>query len=136
MSRLESRDGHKIAKIWADDQRRILLGGKVYADGYQVVDGWPQLSATSRWNEGDGGSYKAVKQHFPEVYSKEGLIVRRAIETMTERQRAILWAVYVEGRGRAKAGRFEIHCGRNVFYADLDHALTLIETMEKTGEVR
>ena len=130
MSRLEKRVGHRIAKGWGEDQRRIALGGKVFPDGGQIVDGWPRLSASSRWNEGDGGSHKRAALVFPEVWSLDGLTVRRAIEDMTERQRAILWAVYVEGRGSAKAGRFEVMCGRNAFYADLDHALTLIESME------
>ena len=130
MSRLETRAGHRMARNWGDDQRRISLGGKVFADGGQIVDGWPSKSPVSSWNEGDGGSHKKAAQVFPEVWSLDGLVVRRAVEDMTERQRAILWAVYVEGRGSAKRARFEVECGRNVFYSELDHALTLVESVE------
>jgi hypothetical protein len=128
MSRLENRAGHKMARQWGDDQRRISLGGKVFADGGQIVDGWPSKSPVSSWNEGDGGSHKKAAQVFPEVFTAEGLTVRRALESMTETQRFILWAVYVEGYGSAKRGRFEVHIGRNRFYDELDRALTAIES--------
>jgi len=130
MSRLETRVGHKMARAWGDDQRRISLGGKVYPDGQQVVDGWPSRSPSAQWRDGDSGGHKKAVQVFPEVWSLDGVVVRRAIEEMTERQRAILWAVYVEGHGSAKRGRFEVECGRNAFYADLDRALNLIGAME------
>lgn len=130
MSRLENRTGHKMARCWGDDQRRITLGGKVFADGRQVVDGWPSKSPVSSWNEGDGGSHKKAAQVFPEVWTEDGVIVRRALEQMTEIQRLVMWAVYVEGYGSAKRGRFEIHIGRNRFYDELDRALSIIETIE------
>jgi len=130
MSRLETRAGHRMARNWGDDQRRISLGGKVFADGGQIVDGWPSRSPSAQWKDGDSGGYKQAVQVFPEVWSLDGLVVRRAVEDMTERQRAILWAVYVEGRGSAKRARFEVECGRNVFYSELDHALTLVESVE------
>ena len=79
MSRLENRAGHKLARQWGDDQRRISLGGKVFADGGQIVDGWPSKSPVSSWNEGDGGSHKKASQVFPEVFTADGLIVRRAV---------------------------------------------------------
>lgn len=127
MSRLETRAGHRMARQWGDDQRRITLGGKVFADGQQVVDGWPSKSPVSQWNEGDGGSHKKAAQVFPEVFTADGLVVRQALEHMTEIQRFILWAVYVEGAGYAKRARFEVHIGRNKFYDELDRALSTIE---------
>lgn len=133
--RKEKRAGHRAAIQWGIDQRRIAIGGKVYPDGGMIVDGWPAKSPTGNWRDGDSGSHKKAVQVFPEVWSPYGVIVRRAVERLTERQREVLWATYVEGAGSAKRGRFSVLCGRNAFYDELDRCLTVIETaMTEAGE--
>ena len=133
--RKEKRAGHRAAIEWGIDQRRIAIGGKVYPDGGMVVDGWPSKSPSGNWPDGDKGSHKKAVQVFHEVWSNYGYIVRRAVERMSERQREVLWATYVEGAGNAKRGRFVVLCGRNAFYDELDRVLTIIESvMVEMGE--
>jgi len=130
---MRHKRGHDLAQAWASDQRRITLGGRVFADGGVEVDGWPGRSPSAQWKEGDGGSHKKATQVFPEVWSAEGLTVRRAIERMSEIERAVLWSVYVEGYGSARRGRFQTMMPRNAFYDHLAHALATIENADILG---
>lgn len=129
--RLENRLGHYLARRWGEVERRIAIGGRVYPDGGMVVDGWPPSSPSAQWKEGDGGSHHKAVQVFAEVHNRESIIVARAVEGMTELQRLVMWLVYVEGRGAAKAAWAENPTlGRDQVYRLLHECVSRIEEMD------
>lgn len=125
--RLENRPGHHCAREWGNVERRIAIGGKVYPDGGMVVDGWPPRSPSAQWKDGDGGTHRELRQVFPEVHNQDSLMVARALDRMTVVQRALMWLVYVEGRGYLKGVRDESGLSRDRFYAVLGTALDVVE---------
>lgn len=133
--RLENRPGHHCAREWGVVERRIALGGRVYPDGHMVVDGWPPRSPSAQWKDGDGGTHKELRQVFPEVHTQDSLLVARALERMTGLQRALMWLVYVEGRGYLKGVRDESGLSRDRFYAVLGTALDVVEASIEPEEM-
>lgn len=132
--RLENRTGHYLARRWGEVERRIAVGGRVYPDGGMVVDGWPPSSPSAQWKEGDGGSHHKAVQVFAEVHNRESIIVARAVGSMTEFQRLVMWLVYVEGRGVPKTVWLENDSiGRNKLYEVLHTCVSLIEEMDEEG---
>lgn len=128
-TRLENRVGHYLARRWGEVQRRIAIGGVVYPDGQMVVDGWSSRSPSAQWKDNSGGaSYRKPSQPFPEVHDRDSIIVARCIDQMTEPQRIVLWIVYVEGRGIAKAAWLaRPGISRDAVYRLLHESLDIIE---------
>lgn len=126
-SRLERRGGHLAAKEWGKCERRIVMGGVLYPDGRRTEDGWPSHSPSAQWKDGDGGSHRRASQIFPEVFTRDALTVRRAIERMTVPMRDVVWLVYVTGNGVAKRVRDDAGMGRDRFYDLLGRALDVVE---------
>lgn len=127
--RLEQRKGHMAALEWGECQRRITLGGKVFADGHQIVDGWPSRSPSAQWRDGDSGNHKTVSQVFPEVFTQGALVVRQAMEHMSPVAKGVMWLVYVEGYGSPKRVREMANMSRDRFYASLGCAIDQVEWM-------
>lgn len=133
--RLETRWGHQAARQWGEDERRIQIGGKVYADGFRVVDGWPSHSPAMQWKDGDGGSHKRSSQHFAEVWTTDDAWrTRVAYEHMPEPMRAIMWLVYVEGGGVPKRVRERAGISRDAFYNVLWCCLDMVEAFKRPEE--
>lgn len=127
--RLENRVGHYLARRWGDVERRIVLGGRVYPDGHMVVDGWPPRSPGAQWKDGDSGTHKELRQVFPEVHTRESIVVARAHAQMSELQRLVMRLVYVEGMGNAKsAWAANPGIGRDAVYRLLHGCMDLIES--------
>lgn len=121
-----------MLKGWAEQRRRILLGRKVYRSGFERIDG------RIRWIEGgehvdghpsisvaavirDGGRSGKVEQHFPEVYTGDGLSVWRALYGAPEQVRTVLHVHYVHVSTVREKYQL-LHVERARYFEMLQHA--------------
>lgn len=88
-SRKDDDDGWLMEMIrqWASQKRRAWEGRehREGADHHRHEYGWSATSVLGRiYEERDGASHGSSSNHFPEHYSRNALLVRRAIEGMDE----------------------------------------------------
>lgn len=81
-----------IAKQWAAARRRIDNGG----DSKGHRDGWPTATILGKIKEEAAGAGQgARKQHFPEVFTGDVLLLRRSMEGMPIAQREVFEAHFL-----------------------------------------
>ena len=97
---------------WAGQTRYLLHG----------VDGWPLRTVLARViEEGAGASHSAPNQRTFEVYRRDGLAIRRAMEGMPLLQRQVFVAHYLaDGHAAEKAKILGLSKAR--YWAILDTA--------------
>ena len=129
-----------ICMIWGAESRRITFGAKLVGmspDGaVWHFDGLPTRSQTAKlWKEQEGAVYKAVNQHFEEVRSEEGLIVRRAYATMRERERRVMVGRFV-ALAHWKVACDVLKLSKDSYFNSLQICEGVIDAQSVTTEIR
>ncbi len=112
-----------MLRVWRVQYLRIHRGYKVLADGALHWDGWPTVTVMGKIRtDGEGaGQQGAHTQHFPEVYSKDGLLIWRALEGMPIAPREVLYAKWLSSEPvRVQARFLELPISR--YWVLLDNA--------------
>lgn len=117
---------HSACKDWGYQIRKINYGNQ----------GWPPRTILDKMiREGIlGASFGQLSQHFPECLSEEALKINNAIKRLTEKDREILFIIYVVGeKSKLTMRRYSLE--RTAYYdlVDAVHkrintALYLVET--------
>jgi hypothetical protein len=116
----------EVLIVWGLQRRRILAGGIAYQSEGQTkwhADGWPPRSIQGKSkDEGEGASHTADGQHYPEVYTGDGLLVSRALYGAPERLRKIAHEHYAVPKSDAPV-KSKMHrlgyTDKKAYYADL-----------------
>lgn len=89
-----------MMRSWARDYSRAHQAGRLVRDtsGKEVWhwDSWPPTTVLGRvQSEGHGASQGTREQHYAEVYGREGLLVRRAMQGLRYEPRVVLHLLYL-----------------------------------------
>lgn len=111
-----------LLRRWGLERRRVLMGERLFPDGWAHTDGWPTVSVAAMAREGGitGGSGNAT-QHFPEVYSEEVVFIWRAFNRLPEICRTWLSIHYVVPASPAEKAA-EIGCSVGDYFASARQA--------------
>lgn len=107
-----------MCRVWARQKLRVITG----LDHGGHVDGWATTTTLGKLREErEGASHGRAGQHFPEVFTGDGLRIARALIGMPELPLIVFQRHFLlTGPVADKAADVGISPSR--FYTELDHA--------------